>query len=100
MGGRSLSKARRAPGRPTGPSRERSLKGPLPFSCARPRPMMEGGTRRGFAVPTLFRFLAVIAVLGLLAVAAMYALATFVEPTPRKMSVTIPPNRLAPKQAL
>jgi len=50
-------------------------------------------------VPTLLRFLAVIAVLGVIVVAAMLALATFVEPVPREMSVTIPPNRLAPKQA-
>jgi hypothetical protein len=35
-------------------------------------------------VPTLLRFLAVIAVLGAIAVAAMYALATFVEPTPAR----------------
>ncbi len=34
-------------------------------------------------VPTLFRFLAVVAILAGLAFAAMFALATFVEPTPR-----------------
>jgi hypothetical protein len=61
--------------------------------------MLERGARQSFPVPTLLRFVAVIAILGAIAVAAMYALATFVEPTPREMSVTIPANRLAPKQA-
>ena len=48
-------------------------------------------------VPTLFRFLAVIAVLAGLVFAAMFALATFVEPESRDMSFTIPYNRLQPK---
>jgi phage shock protein PspC (stress-responsive transcriptional regulator) len=45
-------------------------------------------------VPTLFRFLVVVLVLVGLGFAAMYALATFVEPQPREMTVTIPSNRL------
>jgi hypothetical protein len=45
-------------------------------------------------VPTLFRFLFVLAVLAGLALAAMFALATLVEPQPREMSVTIPSSRL------
>lgn len=45
-------------------------------------------------MPTLLRFLAVIAVLGVIVVAAMYALATFVEPEPREITVTIPSSRL------
>ncbi len=45
-------------------------------------------------VPTLFRFLFVLAVLAGLAFAAMFALATLVEPQPREMSVTIPSSRL------
>jgi hypothetical protein len=53
---------------------------------------------RGLAdVPTLFRFLAVVAILAGLAFAAMFALATFVEPTPREISVTIPNAKLQPK---
>ena len=48
-------------------------------------------------VPTLFRFLAVVAILAGLAFAAMFALATFVEPTPREISVTIPNAKLQPK---
>ena len=48
-------------------------------------------------MPTLFRFLAVIAVLAGLGFAAMFALATFIEPESRDMSVTIPFNRLQPR---
>jgi hypothetical protein len=48
-------------------------------------------------VPTLLRFLAVIAVLAGLGFAAMFVLATFVEPESRDMSVTIPFTRLQPK---
>ena len=45
-------------------------------------------------MPTLFRFLFVVLVLAGLGFAVIYALATFVEPQPREMSVTIPSNRL------
>ena len=45
-------------------------------------------------MPTLFRFIAVLAVIGGLAFAAMLALATFVEPEPREITVTIPSSRL------
>ena len=38
-------------------------------------------------MPTLFRFLVVVAVLAGLGFAAMFALATFVEPEPREMTV-------------
>ena len=48
-------------------------------------------------MPTLLRFLAVIAILAGLGFAAMFALATFVEPESRDISVTIPFNRLQPK---
>ena len=41
-------------------------------------------------MPTLFRFLAVVGVLAGLGFAAMFALATFVEPEPREMTVTDP----------
>lgn len=45
-------------------------------------------------MPTLFRFLLIIAVLAGLAFAAMFALATLVQPVPRDMTVTIPNSRL------
>jgi hypothetical protein len=45
-------------------------------------------------MPTLFRFLAVLAVIGGIGFAAMFALATLVEPEPREMTVTIPNSKL------
>lgn len=45
-------------------------------------------------MPTLFRFLVLVAVIGGLAYAAMWALATFIEPQPREITVTIPASRL------
>jgi hypothetical protein len=47
-------------------------------------------------VPTLFRFFATLAILAGLVFAGMFALATFVEPTPREMSVSIPASKLQP----
>lgn len=47
-------------------------------------------------MPSLFRFLAVIAVLGGVVYGGMWALATFVEPKPRDMSVTVPADRMQP----
>ncbi|HWP25510.1 MAG TPA: histidine kinase [Xanthobacteraceae bacterium] len=41
-------------------------------------------------MPSLFRFLAVVAVLVGLSYGLIYALATLVEPTPREMTITIP----------
>jgi phage shock protein PspC (stress-responsive transcriptional regulator) len=48
-------------------------------------------------VPTLLRFLFVVAVLAGLGFAAMFVLATLVEPEPREMTVTIPASRLPAK---
>jgi hypothetical protein len=45
-------------------------------------------------VPSLFRFLFIIALLAGLIYAGMLALVTFVEPQPREMSQSIPPARL------
>lgn len=47
-------------------------------------------------MPSLFRFLFVLGVLAALAYGAMFALVVFVEPEPRPMTVTIPPDRLNP----
>jgi hypothetical protein len=47
-------------------------------------------------VPTLFRFLIVVAVLAGLGFAAVFALATFVRPDTREITVPIPHNRLTP----
>ena len=60
------------------------------------------GTARAFRgsadVPSLFRFLTTLAILGALIYAGMFALATFVEPTPREMSVSIPNSKLQPQK--
>lgn len=49
-------------------------------------------------MPSLFRFLTTLAILGALIYAGMFALATFVEPTPREMSVSIPNSKLQPQK--
>ncbi|MDB5642196.1 MAG: histidine kinase [Hyphomicrobiales bacterium] len=54
----------------------------------RPRPRPE------ILVPTLFRFLAFLAIVGGLVLGGMVALVTFVEPQPREMTQTIPPTKL------
>ncbi len=91
--------------------REAPPRAALPRGAARGRTDGQGGRRATGArplvvtcvtrgpsdVPTLFRFLAVVAILAGLAFAAMFALATFVEPTPREISVTIPNAKLQPK---
>lgn len=49
------------------------------------------------SVPTLFRFLAVIAILAALVFGGMLALVMFVQPEPREMIEIIPPSRLQPR---
>ncbi|MEZ0169195.1 histidine kinase [Microvirga sp. TS319] len=44
-------------------------------------------------MPTLFRFLLVVAILAGLGFAAMYALATLVHPDPREITVPVPTPR-------
>lgn len=46
-------------------------------------------------MPTLFRFLVVVAILAGIGFAAVFALATLVEPEPREISVPIPSSRLS-----
>ncbi|MBZ9937391.1 hypothetical protein LB518_13885 [Mesorhizobium sp. BR1-1-16] len=45
-------------------------------------------------MPTLSRFIMVLIALGLAAFGAVYALATFVEPTPREITIRIPTDKL------
>jgi hypothetical protein len=45
-------------------------------------------------MPTLFRFLLVIGLLGGLVYAGAFWLSRFVDPQPREMTVTIPPDKL------
>jgi hypothetical protein len=44
-------------------------------------------------MPSLFRFLVVVGVLGGLVYGGLYALAHFVKPKPREITVSIPPDR-------
>ena len=67
---------------------KRPPRAPSPSAPVRPRFETD--------VPTLFRFFATLAILAGLVFAGMFALATFVEPTPREMSVTIPTSKLQP----
>ncbi|MDJ1157421.1 histidine kinase [Chelatococcus sp. SYSU_G07232] len=48
-------------------------------------------------MPTLFRFLVIIGLVAGAVYAAMFALATFVEPEPREITVTLPASRLGGK---
>lgn len=48
-------------------------------------------------VPTLFRFVAFLAILGGLVFGGMIALVTFVEPVPREMVEIVPPAKLQPR---
>jgi len=48
-------------------------------------------------VPTLFRFVAFLALLAGLVFGGMVALVAFVQPVPREMVETVPPSRLQPK---
>src|SRR5262249_36000640 len=50
---------------------------------------------RGFHMPSLFRFLTLIGVLGGLTYGAMFMLATWFDPKPREITVSIPPDRFA-----
>ena len=53
----------------------------------------------GFAaMPSLIRLLAVVAVIFGLAYGAMFALATLVDPRPREIVVTVPPDRFVKQQ--
>ncbi len=45
-------------------------------------------------MPSLLRFLLIVGLLGGFAYGGLYSLAQFVEPQPREMVVTIPPDKL------
>jgi hypothetical protein len=52
---------------------------------------------RGRDMPSLFRFLTVVAVMVGIVYGVVYALANFVTPKPREMTVTIPPDKFLKK---
>jgi hypothetical protein len=49
-------------------------------------------------MPSLFRFLAVVAVVGGLIYAGMLALTMFVDVKPREISIAVPPDRFVKPQ--
>ena len=49
--------------------------------------------RERLTMPSLLRFLTVVALICALVYSGLYALAHFVQPKPREISVTIPPDR-------
>ena len=48
-------------------------------------------------MPSLFRFLTVVAMIGGLVYGGIFALANFVDPKPREITVTIPPDKFLKK---
>jgi len=44
-------------------------------------------------MPSLLRFLAIVGIIGGIGYGAMYALATYVDPKPREITVTVPQDR-------
>jgi len=46
-------------------------------------------------MPSLFRFLTVVAVLGALGYGIIYMLATWIDPKPREITVSVPPDKFA-----
>jgi hypothetical protein len=53
----------------------------------------QGEERERLTMPSLLRLLAVIAILVGAVYGGLYALAHFVQPKPREISVTIPPDK-------
>src|SRR2546429_3726615 len=56
---------------------------------------VRGEWSRVHDMPSLLRLLVILGLLGGVAYAAMFALANFVQPKPREITVTIPQDRLA-----
>ncbi len=48
-------------------------------------------------MPSLFRFLTVVAIIGGVIYGGMYALANFVNPKPREMTISVPPDKFLKK---
>jgi hypothetical protein len=60
-----------------------------------PIPMVNSTT--AFLMPSLFRFLTVVAIIVGVVYGAIYALANFVNPKPREMTVTVPADKFLKK---
>jgi hypothetical protein len=57
----------------------------------------KSGRVKALKMPSLFRFLTVVAVIVGVSYGVVYALANFVNPKPREMTVTIPPDKFLKK---
>jgi hypothetical protein len=53
------------------------------------------GPSAGSDMPSLFRFLTVVGVVGGLIYGGMFALATWFDPKPREITVSVPPDKFA-----
>lgn len=79
------------------------VRGPAPLrppACIgnnRSVPLRDSHRRNRHAVPTLFKFVAFLAIVGGLVFGGMVALVTFVKPEPREMIEIVPPSKLAPR---
>lgn len=87
---RSDSPGRRRRGVGPGDDRRRASK------ATRGRPPLEGAEEQT-EMPSLIRFLIGVAVVAALGFAVMFALANFVDPHPREMTIRIPQDRLDPR---
>jgi hypothetical protein len=56
------------------------------------------GFRRISTMPSLFRFLITVGLLGVLGYGAVFSLANFVRFSPREIVVTVPPDRFVKQQ--
>lgn len=54
-------------------------------------------TKVAWNVPTLIRFIVILAILGGLVFGGMLALVTFVQPEPREITEILPPAKLQPR---
>ena len=63
-----------------------------------PQPGRARGRTGNAAMPTLIKLLAVVGVIAGIGYAAMFALATLVDPRPREMVVTVPPDHFVKQQ--
>jgi hypothetical protein len=61
--------------------------------CAAAEPARASGKDANRTMPSLFRFLLVVGIIGGVVYGGIYALATFVNPKPREITVTVPPDK-------
>jgi hypothetical protein len=53
---------------------------------------------RAASMPSLLRFLTVIGIIFGIGYAAIYSLATFIDPKPREITITVPPDKFVKQQ--